>query len=308
MENVGLGETPGFYVVGAARAGTTAVWTWLRRHPEVFLPNVKEPGFFAHVGRSAVPLNGPYDPDYVSKVITTADAYDRLYRAGRGRLSGDVSPVYLIDNGAARLIAAARPDARIVILLRDPVTRAFSQFLQHRREGLEPHASFEKALNDESRRFRLGWSWGHGYGGNGCYAAQIARYLDAFDREQILFLAFESLQSEPENCWGKLCQHLGLPAQPMTENRRVNATSTLVSLPAWPRLVRHVRHPGPIQRVVKSWLPASLAKFVRRRLEGVSQPVPVLKEKTRRALAERYQWERSSLRDMSGLALKGWGS
>ncbi|PCJ05904.1 MAG: hypothetical protein COB16_14550 [Rhodobacteraceae bacterium] len=306
MVNSGLGEGPAFYVVGAARSGTTAVWTWLQSHPEVFLPKVKEPGFFAFVGRSAVPRRGPYDPDYVSGVITTADAYDHLYEAGRGRISGDVSPVYLINTAAAGRIAAARPDARIVILLRDPVTRAFSQFLQHRRDGLEPHDSFEQALIDEPMRLRQGWSWGHGYRFNGCYAAQIARYLDVFEQEQILFLAYEALQSEPESCWDHLCRHIGLSAWPMPENRRINATSSLISLPAWPRLVRHIHHPGPVQRLVKTCLPASFSRAMRRALDGVTRPVPVLTNRVRRGLVDRYHGERQSLRGMSRLSLDGW--
>lgn len=75
MANSGLDVAPAFYVVGAARSGTTAVWSWLRRHPDVFLPGVKEPGFFAFAGRSAVSRKG----SYVSKVITSAEDYYHLY-------------------------------------------------------------------------------------------------------------------------------------------------------------------------------------------------------------------------------------
>lgn len=308
MANSGLDVAPALYVVGAARSGTTAEWSWLRRHPDVFLPGVKEPGFFAFVGRSAVPRKGPYDPDYVSRAITSAEECFPLYRSSAGKISGDVSPIYLIDTGAARRIAEARSDARIVILLRDPVTRGFSQFLQHRREGLEPYSSFESALLDEDMRLRQGWSWGHGCRINGCYAAQIARYLDVFERRQILFLAYESLQTEPESCWEQLCQHLRLPAHPMPQNRRVNATSTLVSLPAWPGLARHIHHPGPVQSLVKLCLPKSLAAFMRRRLEAVRSPAPVLQDRTRHDLGELYLCEQGTVRDMSDLSLRGWST
>lgn len=308
MTYAGLKDAPEFYVVGAARSGTTAVWTWLRNHPEVFLPPVKEPGFFAYAGRSAVPRNGPYDPDYVSGIITNAHDYDQLYEAGRGKLSGDVSPVYMVEPDAAELISTERFDARIVILLRDPVTRAFSQFLQHRREGIEPHTSFEKALLEEARRLRQGWSWGHSYAGNGWYAPQVARYLDHFKREQILFLDYEALQSEPESSWDQLCCHLGLSPHPMPVNRRVNATSTLVSLPAWPGLTRKIHHPGPLQKAVKMCLPRSLARVLRQRLEAVTCPIPILQNTTRGALAKRYYRERTILREMSGLSLDGWYS
>ncbi|NRB19216.1 MAG: sulfotransferase [Rhodobacteraceae bacterium] len=306
MANSGLDMAPAFYVVGAARSGTTALWSWLRRHPDVFLPTVKEPGFFAYSGRSAVPRRGPYDPDYVAEITTTAQAYYRLYEPMEGRLSGDVSPIYLIDAEAAGRIAETRPDARIVILLRDPVSRAFSQFLQHRRDGIEPLASFEAALLAEEWQLRQGWSWGHGYRVNGCYGAQIARYLDVFEQHQILFLAFEALQSAPETCWHRLCRHLGLPPCSMPQNRRVNVSSTLVGLPAWPWISRHIHHPGPLQKRLKHCLPRSFATFVRRRVEAATSPMPLLLDSTRHALADHYQQERRAVGEMSGLSLEAW--
>ena len=308
MTNPSPQNAPAFYVVGAARSGTTAVWSWLRQHPDVFLPNVKEPGFFAFAGRAAAPCSGPYDPSYVAEVTTNARDYDRLYAAKGRKRAGDVSPIYLIDTQAAARISDARPDARIVILLRDPVMRAFSQFLQHRREGIEPHASFEAALQDEDARMQEGWSWGHGYRANGCYAAQIKRYLDVFDPTQVLFLAFDSLQTEPEPCWHRLCEHLGLPPRPMPQNQRVNASSTLACLPAWPWITRHIRHPGPIQTWVKRFLPGSLTSVVRRRIDAATVSVPVLQDKTCHDLAKGYLHERDTVHDMSGLSLDGWST
>lgn len=306
MEHSNAFRAPHFYIVGAARSGTTAVWTWLQGHPDVFLPKVKEPGFFAFSGSPTIPLRGPYDPCYVSEIVTTAEEYRHLYEEGREKLRGDVSPVYMVNQSSAGMIARARPDARIVIQLRDPVARAFSQFLQHRREGLEPHSSFERALRDEPKRLCQGWSWGHGYVKNGTYAVQIARYLDAFERHQILFLTYERLTSDPNTCWDQLCRHLGLSGCPMPENKRVNATSNLKRLPAWPRLARGLRHPGPVQRAVKTCLPDFISKFVGRRLGGITAAKPELREQTRRSLVERFYREKAILRNMTGLSLREW--
>ncbi len=191
---------PDFIVVGAAKAGTTAIYHWLAGHPNVFLPAVKEPGFFAYAGRSAIPEKGPYDPAYCNQIITDGPSYASLFDTAAGRLTGDVSPVYLIDGDAAARIAAVRPDARIVILLRNPVERAFSQFMHHMRDSLETCSTFEQALDAEEERLRDGWSWGHGYATHGFYAAQIERYLAFFPENQILFLDYRDLQNAPEQC------------------------------------------------------------------------------------------------------------
>ncbi|MFV0383718.1 sulfotransferase family protein [Paracoccus sp. (in: a-proteobacteria)] len=299
-------SAPDFYVVGAAKAGTTAVWTWLRGHPQVFLPDVKEPGYFAFAGRSAVPREGPYDPDYTARIATDAAAYHRLYAGAGRRIAGDVSPVYLYDDQAAKRIAAARPDARIVILLRDPVTRAFSQYLHHLRDGLEPCHSFESALEAEQARLRDGWSWAYAYAQGGDYAAQIDRYLRAFPRDSILFLDYVALQSRPETCWRQLCGHLGLGDYPMPPNDRVNATATLSALPRFPALTRAIRHPGVIQRGLKRLLPVRLRGALRRGIDTPGQPVPVLAEATRRDLARRYAAERARVAAQSGLDLDAW--
>lgn len=297
---------PDFYIAGAAKAGTTAVWTWLRSHPQVFLPDIKEPGYFAFDGKSPIPENGPYDRDYTADVATDAESYSSLYSGARARLTGDVSPVYLTSHHAALGIASARPDARICILLRDPVTRAFSQYLHHRRDGLEPCSTFEAALMAEGLRMDQGWSWGHGYATNGHYLAQIERFLKAFPREQILFGSYETLQCAPDRFWNRLCDFLGLARYPVPVNERVNTTSSLTGLPARPGLLHCIRHPGPVQRVMKRCVPKPVTTAIRRRLESKSVPVPALSETTRRQLASRFLAERPSLEAVTGLDLCHW--
>ena len=306
MTHTQLQSAPHFYIVGAAKAGTTAVWTWLQSHPDVFLPDVKEPGFFAFEGENATPHNGPYDPNYVSEVTTDAQTYQDIYSGAGGRICGDVSPVYLIAEHAAARIAAARPDARIVILLRDPVKRAFSQYLHHVRDCLEPSMTFEAALDAENERLAQGWSWGHGYATHGHYARQIERYLDVFPREQILFLTHEDIQSNPEKCWHLLCEHLQLAACPMPNNERVNETANLSSVSSRAGISRALRHPGAIQTAVKRMIPKFVRSRLRKTLEGAGRPVPQLRTGTRARLSELYMPERSTLEKLTGLSLGHW--
>lgn len=298
--------SPDFFIVGAAKAGTTAVWTMLRHHPQVFLPATKEPGYFACVNGIARPKSGPYDPDYISRMTTDPAAYGDLYRNADGRLCGDVSPVYLTHDAVPGRIAAARPDARIVILLRDPVERAFSQYLHHLRDGLEPCASFEAALTAEPDRTRQGWSWGHRYAGNGHYAAMIRRYHKAFPRRQILVLDYQTLQNDPQLFWQRVCAHLAIKALPLPEIGWVNATTGLATVSAWPGVTRRIHHPGPAQSLLKKAIPRTLRSLIRQQLDRAGRPVPVLSEDTRRKLARRYLPERPLVEALTGLHLSHW--
>jgi len=297
---------PDFFVVGAAKAGTTAVYQWLRSHPAAFLPIVKEPSYFAYPDISPVPSNGPYDPKYVSEISRDNKSYARLYNGAGQRRTGDISPVYLLDEHAAERIAAARPSARIIIILRDPVERAFSQFMHHVRDGLETSQTFEEALDAEPQRLFEGWSWGHGYATHGHYAAQIERYMAVFPKEQILFLEYQMLQAKPEDCWWRICEHLGLKQQILLKNERVNTTANLPIVSSRPKLTRRFRHPGAVQVVLKKVMPASFRARLRRILEGSGRPVPVLRPETKGSLANRYQGERSRLEELSGLSLAHW--
>lgn len=298
--------SPDFFVVGAPKAGTTAVFNWLKTHPDIFLPEVKEPGYFAYAGRSAVPPDGPYDPDYHARISVNIGDYAQLYADANGRLTGDVSPVYLVDKSVAARIASVRPDARIIVILRDPVERAFSQYLHHVRDGLEPAASFETALNDEPARLSSGWSWGHGYATHGHYAAQIDQYLKAFARDQILFLEFKQLNVDPAACWRRICAHLGILETPLKQNDRVNVTSALANVSNRPTVTRAIRHPGPLQSLFKPLLPQTMRKHIRNWLEGQGKPLPVLQANERERLAAQFNCELEHIAKQTGLCLNHW--
>lgn len=297
---------PDFFVVGAAKAGTTAVYHWLGSHPDVFLPPVKEPGYFAYAGGQATPSSGPYDPDYTRQIVSDEKSYAALYDKAGHLLTGDISPVYLLDKQAAQRIAAIRPDSRIIVLLRDPVHRAFSQFMHHVRDGLETCETFEDALLQEEKRLAAGWSWGHGYATHGFYAAQIERYLEVFPRAQFLFIEYQDLQTDPDGCWRKICGHLGIEPSALVKNERVNATENLKTVSSRPKLTHCLRHPGVIQRRLKKVMPAGFRARLRKLLEGSERPVPVLSPDTKRALAIRYLPERTRIEALSGLNLEGW--
>jgi hypothetical protein len=201
-----VGGEPEFLVIGAQRAGTTSLFQWLDAHPAVLMSRPKEVHYFDlqhHRGRRWYRSHFP--------------------RARRGVLRGEATPYYLYHPLVPGRVRAELPDARLVVLLRDPAERAHSQFRHERRLGFESLEDFEEALAGEEGRLsgeaeRLARDPSaesyahnhHGYLDRGRYAAQLERWFEHFPREQVHVLFSEELFAEPGRVLGELAGFLGL--------------------------------------------------------------------------------------------------
>jgi hypothetical protein len=183
---------PNFFIVGAANSGTTSLYTCLNQHPQVFLPALKEPHYFAHVQPS-------YEQRYMRTYVTEENAYLKLFRRGAGYPAiGEASPSYLFDVEAPARIRRVLPHAKIIMLLRDPVERAHSHYLMDLREGVQ-REYFYRAIEEDWYRRQKGWGVSHLYVELGLYAQQVSRYLSTFGSQQVLVLMFEELRKASEN-------------------------------------------------------------------------------------------------------------
>ena len=185
--NLNQGNPVDFLVVGAAKSGTSTLFETLRMHPGIFIPQRKECRYF-----SCMPENfsGPrsVQPKYI---IQSPDEYRDLFnKAKPGQLRGDVSPDYLYyhRNAVPRILDEVNAQVPIIIVLRNPIDRAYSNYLHHVRERWEK-LSFEAALDAEEQRRAANWTWGWRYVDVGLYAEQVKAYMDNFER--VLLLLFE---------------------------------------------------------------------------------------------------------------------
>ncbi len=195
---------PNFFIVGAAKCGTTSVWAYLRKHPEVFLPDMKEPSFFV-----STPMRpGP------SHCAGNLEKYQGIYRGAKGyRAIGDATTGYLFDRHAPRRIHEVCPQARIVILLRDPVARAHSHYYMFERYGLERLPFFEAVQRDHSEAVEANeWAslYPQLYVELGLYYKQVLRYFETFGKEQVGIFLFEDLQKNTRGVMSALCRHIGV--------------------------------------------------------------------------------------------------
>ena len=198
---------PNFYIVGGVKCGTTSLWAHLKAHPQIFMPEVKEPHFF-------VTLRPTQRERYTDLWINDVESYQQLYRkSGDAVAIGDASPSYLWDQEAAGRIHEVCPQARIVIMLRDPVERAYSHFLMQTMGGYEKRSLFDALQQDYSAENR-GWWISNLYVELGLYHEQVRRYLEVFRPGQVLICMFNELKDDSNKLFVKLANHIGVDPAP----------------------------------------------------------------------------------------------
>jgi hypothetical protein len=229
--NPGRGRVlPDFLIVGSTKCGTTSMHGWLVEHPFV-APTKKEIHFFnMNYGRRA---------DWYRSYFPYASDRD-AFAAEHGRpfISGEATASYLAHYWTPTRAAKLVPNARLIVCLRDPADRSYSQYHYFRRRGSEPLESFEEAIADEEERLRgeeereiedpSHHSWRvyrWGYLRTSRYAEHLERWLEVFPREQFLFLKFEDVVAAPERALEQIHEHLGLPQHSNGELPTLNAGS-----------------------------------------------------------------------------------
>ncbi|MFI6711530.1 sulfotransferase family protein [Nonomuraea sp. NPDC050478] len=216
---------PDFLVIGAPKAGTTALHAALREHPGLYLPPVKEPKFFLTDGPPP-DRGGPGDQQTYREHVWRRADYEALFAAAPpGAARGEATPFYLYDLDAQRRIHAAIPHARLIAILRDPVERAHSNWTHLWSAGLEPIGDVVRACAAEERRVADGWAHFWHYVRLGRYGEQLAHLFTLFPREQVLVFRYRDLVDRPAHTLDRICAFLGVDQGLLTEAPRENVTA-----------------------------------------------------------------------------------
>jgi hypothetical protein len=209
---------PEFVIIGAAKAGTTSLYGWLSEHPFVAPAAHKEVHFFDY---NYYRGEGWYRGHF--PLASERAAFAREHQ--RPFVTGEASPSYLSHYWAPRRLARLLPQARLIVMLRNPVDRAYSQFQMSRREGEEESASFADAVELEDRRLdpereRARRSPHYNSWPIGCwsylmrsrYAEQLEQWFALLPREQFHVLTLEEMQADPHQALERVHHFLGLPS------------------------------------------------------------------------------------------------
>jgi Sulfotransferase family len=216
---------PDFLVAGVPKAGTTALHAALSRHPALYLSPVKEPKFFLTDGPPPT-KGGPGDALTYREHVWQRDKYEALFdTAAPGALRGEATPLYLYDAAAMQRIRTLVPDARLIVVIRDPVERAHSNWTHLWSAGLEPEGDFLRACAEEEGRIAAGWASFWHYKGLGRYGEQLERAYSLFPRDQLLVLRYRLLIDDPAAALDRICAFLGVETGLITEIPRENVTA-----------------------------------------------------------------------------------
>ncbi len=288
---------PNFIVVGAAKAGTTALYWYLSEHPSIAMSSVKETNYFAYgLDESGALLYG--DPDLHRFPITTLAEYEALFAgADAGMAIGEASPIYLECPEAAGRIRHQLPDARIICGLRDPVDRAYSDYLMYLRNrrlpfdaarDLSPAAAWAQP---DSHWMRIGR-----------YHDLLARYYDAFDRSRIHIYLFDDMKRDLRAFVASIYRFLEVDDGFVPD---FDTPHNVGGIPASMALEKLVPR-GAFKATVERWIPRRVASWVRRLRTANLQPPPPLPADLRSKLVDHFRDDIEQTGDLIGRDLSAW--
>jgi hypothetical protein len=288
---------PTFIVIGAAKAGTTALYWYLAEHPDVFMSDVKEPNYFAY-GLDADGGLVYGDPELHRFPVTTRAAYEALFEeAGGAAAVGEASAIYLECPQTPARIAREVPDARIVCGLREPVDRAYSDYQMYLR-------SRGRRL-DEARDLVVGAAWARPdshWVEIGMYHRMLSRYYEAFPRERIHVYLFDDLRRTPAEVVRDLYAFVGVDPSFVPDTETPHNIGGMPSNMALERLLTSDR----LRRVVEPLVPRRAANRVRRLRTRNLRKAPPLPQALREQLAETFHDDIVRTSELIGRNLDAW--
>ena len=284
-----------FIGIGVARSGTSWIANCLRHHSQICFSEPKEVRYFKEF-ELAFDKEGRRPNPHFSKDL---DWYlKRFHHARVGQIRGEYSPIYFHDKMSAVRIQQHYPSVKLLLCLRNPVDRAYSHYLMHRASSALGDITFEDAL----KQYEF-------YKGMGLYAAQLQRYLDRFDRQQLLVLIFEELVRDPEFAIRKILQFLGvscdigLDLTDVPRNEPANVRSAFIRKVAY----------SASQKLVDTRLSSLLDAFRKygahslfNKLNTTSLNHRPINEETRRKLVAYFGDDISDLEKMLGREFSDW--
>ena len=236
------------------KAATTSLYIYLKQHPDVFMTTIKEPKFFNNFGKdSDFKLQGKG-----RRKINTLKKYYSLFEDVKNEIAiGEASPSYIFDEDCPTLIKQYLPETKIIAILRQPVDRAYSNFLHAKKADSEEISFFEKAFEETGRKNKI-----HYYKEKGYYTKQLKRYYNLFPKENIKILLFDEVIKNPISASQEIFEFLNVDSNfiPYT-NQKANVSGLPKGLVGW--FVMKLRHYNLIPDIQFSkYLPQFIITFI----------------------------------------------
>lgn len=298
-------KLPNFLIAGAAKSGTTSLYLYLNQHPEVYMSPVKEPKFIT-AQFIKFPLRGIGDSRTEKGIIKTFDEYKTLFSKVKDEKAigeASIDSLYFYE-GAIPIIKKYLGDIKIIIILRNPIDRAFSQYVMFT-DRLRESLSFEDALKAEEERVRNNWAFGWHYTRVGFYYNQVRSYLQNFTHVKVYL--YDDLRQDTAGVVKDLYEFLGV------DSSFVPDTHVKYNISGVPRnKIYHnlLTRPGRLKSTIKKictllLLQESLYKLVNKLRSGNLEKIE-MKPETRNYLKDVYREDILKLQALIRRDLSHW--
>ena len=298
-------KLPNFLIVGAAKSGTTSLHYYLKEHQEICMPlNKKETFFFVGEKSNLGMRPGNFGKD----IIVNFDDYKKLFQGvifSKHNAIGEacVAYLYFYKNSISNIIHYLK-NPKIIIMLRNPIDRAFSNYLHHVRDGLE-QLSFEKALNNQRKRKEQNWWWGYQFTDVGFYYKQVKAYLDNFD--QVKICLFDDLKKDTLGSVKDIYGFLGVDTS-FAPN--VNIRYNVTGIPKNRFVCEFFKKPNIVKSIAKPIIKILVSQEkrhkIKEKIKMKNLQKPQMKPETREYLKNLYREDILKLQDLIKRDLSNW--
>lgn len=294
-------QLPSFLIVGAAKCGTTSLHYYLKDHPNIFLPELKEPKFITSQFMK-FPFCGPGDYEVERGLIKQYEGYIQIFsdapaNATVGEASADT--LFFYENSIP-IIKKFLGETKIVILLRNPIERAYSAYMHMIRDNRET-LSFREALDSEEERMKQNWEFIWLYKQVGLYSEQVKAYLDNFEHVKIYL--FEDLKDDPQALLKDLFLFLNVDTTFVPKNlqERYNVSGIPKN-----KFMHWFLHNKSIRSLFKPFIPEAKRREIMKKLKSNNLKKVSMFDEDRNYLKEYYQKDIKKLETLIDRDLSHW--
>jgi len=279
---------PNFFIVGAPKAGTTSLYQYLTEIPGIYMSPVKEPRYFS----PNVPLG------FHAKIIRDKKKYLELFEEVKNEKTiGEASTSYMQDPESAKLIYQVIPNAKIIIILRDPIERTFSHYLTDMEMALEK-ISFDKLIRMKSDEFQK-FPYLKNILDASLYSVQVKRYVDTFGFERLKILVFEELVKNTKDIVQDVLKFLDLDYQIQNFEAQNYNPYTAVRMP----LAHYLVNTSLVRKISHHLISPSVRQNLREKFLFKNEPRPKISEKDRTFLQNLFRDDVQKLCSLLGKQL-----
>jgi hypothetical protein len=293
---------PNFFIAGAAKCGTSSLDRYLGQHPQIFIPPKKEAHYFS-IPSFPKEFKGPGDDGMNLYTIRERDAYYELFTGAEGyKAIGESSVFYLYYPSTAERIHRENPEAKIIILLRNPVDRAFSAYMHLVRDERE-NLSFEHGLEQEDERKQRDFEPMWLYKELGLYSKQVEHYFEVFGPRQVKVILFEDFIRNTDAVVADVLEFLNVtPSFQIDTSLQLNESGKPKS--RW--MYNFISKPNPLKEVIKPLVPNALRERLGIKAKSLVLEKVAMESQTRQRLHDYFAEDIARLEGLLNRDLSIW--